>query len=200
MKKVIVFLFLSLLLSCNSGKRKPQGESEFQRKMNTKFKDASTSPLTKSGLRKFKGLTFFPINEKFKVSAKLTKTPNGKVFNFPTTTSETVKYKKYGVIQFSIDEKDFELDIYKDPNPRIDYKNHLFLPFLDETNGKGSYGGGRFIDVLTTDIKEDGTVTIDFNTAYNPYCAYNKLYSCPITPRNNSLAIAIEAGVMDYKK
>ncbi|WP_442265342.1 DUF1684 domain-containing protein [Tenacibaculum sp. ZS6-P6] len=201
MKKIIIFLFVyTLIISCNSGKRIPQGKSEFQREMNAKFKDASTSPLTKSGLKNFKGLDFFPINNKFKVIAQLTKTPEAKTFNFPTTTSRIAKYKKYGIINFSIDGQSFELDIYKDPNPEPDYINHLFLPFLDETNGKGSYGGGRFIDVLTTDIKEDGTVTIDFNTAYNPYCAYSDRYSCPITPRNNSLAIAIEAGVMDYKK
>ena len=75
----------------------------------------------------------------------------------------------------------------------------MFLPFLDETNGKTSYGGGRFIDVLTTDEETDGTITIDFNKAYNPYCAYSDRYSCPITPRNNFIAIEINAGVMTYK-
>jgi len=63
-----------------------------------------------------------------------------------------------------------------------------------------SYGGGRYVDVLTTDEQEGGTITIDFNKAYNPYCAYNKKYSCPITPRNNYMDIAIEAGVMKYEK
>ncbi len=200
MKQLVLFLFLSIIISCNSQKKKPLGDSEFQREMNAKFKDASKSPLTKSGLRKFKGLDFFPINPKFKVTAKLIKTPDAKTFNFPTTTSRIAKYKKYGEVYFSIDGTDFKLDIYKDPNPRIDYKHHLFLPFLDETNGKTSYGGGRFIDVLTTDEQKDGTIIIDFNTAYNPYCAYSDRYSCPITPRNNFLAIAIEAGVMAYEK
>lgn len=201
MNKVILFVLFGLLVSCSSqGKRKPMGNSDFQREMNAKFKDASTSPLTKKGLRNFKGLDFFPINDKFKVIAKLTKTPKAKTFNFPTTTSDIVKYKKYGVISFSIDGKEFELDIFKDPKPKSGYDNYLFLPFLDETNGKTSYAGGRFINVLTTDEQEDGTIVIDFNTAYNPYCAYNDKYSCPITPRNNTLTIAIEAGVKAYKK
>jgi len=201
MKKTIILLLISSLLACNSqGKKKPLGKSDFQREMNAKFKDASTSPLTKKGLKEFKGLDFYPIQEKFKVSAKLTKTPKGKIFNFPTTTSRIAKYKQYGIVNFTIDGKEFTLDIYKDPTPKSAYTNHLFLPFFDETSGKTSYAGGRFIDVLTTDEQKDGTIGIDFNKAYNPYCAYSDRYSCPITPRDNFIAIAIEAGVMAYKK
>ncbi|CAL2105930.1 conserved hypothetical protein [Tenacibaculum sp. 190524A02b] len=197
------FLIVTLLIitSCNSqGKRKLLGETDFQRELNSKFKDASTSPLTKKGLKKFKGLEFFSVNDKFKVLAKLIKTPDAPTFNFPTTTSRVAVYKKYGEIVFEIDEKEFKLDIYKDVNPSDKYKNNLFLPFLDKTNGKTSYGGGRFIDVLTTDEKANGTIEIDFNKAYNPYCAYSDRYSCPITPQNNYVDIAIEAGVKVYKK
>ncbi|CAL2088064.1 DUF1684 domain-containing protein [Tenacibaculum sp. 190524A02b] len=197
------FLIVTLLIitSCNSqGKRKLLGETDFQRELNSKFKDASTSPLTKKGLKKFKGLEFFSVNDKFKVLAKLIKTPDAPTFNFPTTTSRVAVYKKYGEIVFEIDEKEFKLDIYKDVNPSDKYKNNLFLPFLDKTNGKTSYGGGRFIDVLTTDEKANGTIEIDFNKAYNPYCAYSDRYSCPITPQNNYVDIAIEAGVKAYKK
>ena len=71
---------------------------------------------------------------------------------------------------------------------------------FDKTNGKTSYEGGRFIDVLTTDESKAGTIVIDFNKAYNPYCAYSDRYSCPITPRDNYLDIEVEAGVMAYKK
>lgn len=198
---ITLFFFIIIITSCNSqGKKQLTGKSEFQKEMNAKFKDASTSPLTKKGLRKFKGLDFYPIDTTLKVVAKLTKTPDAKTFNFPTTTSRVAKYKKYGIINFVIKDKDYQLDIYKDPKPNLKYKNNLFLPFLDKTNGKTSYGGGRFIDVLTTDEQENGTIIIDFNKAYNPYCAYSDRYSCPITPRNNFLDIEINAGVMKYKK
>lgn len=201
MKKLYTLILLICIVSCNSqGKRKISGDSDFQREMNAKFKDASTSPLTKKGLRKFKGLDFFPINEKFKVVATLTKTPDAPVFNFPTTTKRIAKYNKYGIITFQIDGKDFELDIYKSSTPNPEYDHYLFLPFLDKTNGKTSYAGGRFVEIFTTDEQKDGTIIVDFNKAYNPYCAYSERYSCPITPRNNSLDIAIEAGVMAYKK
>lgn len=200
-KYIILLLLISSLFSCNSqGKREVTGKSSFQKEMNAKFKDASKSPLTKKGLRKFKGLDFFPINNTYKVVAKLTKTPDAPVFNFPTTTSRIVKYKKYGVVSFTINKINLELDIYKDTSPKFGYINHLFLPFLDKTNGKTSYSGGRFIDILTTEEQENGTIIIDFNQAYNPYCAYSDRYSCPITPRNNFLDIEINAGVMRYKK
>lgn len=201
MKKILVLLFVVLLQSCNGQeKRKVLGESEFQREMNAKFKDASESPLTKKGLKKFKGLDFFKIDDKYKVVAKLKKTPNAPIFDFPTTTERVAAYKKYGELSFVIDGKEFELDIFKDEFPSPAYKDYLFLPFLDLTNGKTSYKGGRFVEVLTTDENGDGTITIDFNKSYNPYCAYSDRYSCPITPRDNYLDIEIKAGVMAYKK
>ena len=201
MRKIVLIVFVIAFQSCNSQeKRKNLGNSDFQKEMNSKFKDASKSPLTKKGLKKFKGLDFFTIDTKYKVKAKIVKTPDAPTFNFPTTTNRVAVYKKYGIVSFFIDGKDFELAIYQDENPQEKYKNHLFLPFLDNTNGKTSYQGGRFIDVLTTDENADGTITIDFNKAYNPYCAYSDRYSCPITPRNNYLDFEIKAGVMAYKK
>ena len=201
MKNYIPFLFIFILISCNAQKKKALiGESEFQIEMNTKFKDASKSPLTKKGLKNFKGLDFFPVNEKYKVTAKLTKTPDAPLYKFETTTDRIASYKKYGIVSFAIDNKEFKLDIYQDEHPKEEYKNYLFLPFWDKTNGKTSYSGGRFVEVYTTDEQENGTIIIDFNKAYNPYCAYSNRYSCPITPRNNYLDIEIEAGVMAYKK
>lgn len=200
MKKVAILFLLIVGVSCNSTKKRAlKGETSFQKVMNAKFKDATTSPLTKKGLKNFKGLDFFPVNAKFKVKAKLTKTPDAPIFNFPTTTDRVAMYKKYGNVTFTIDGGTYELAIYKDEFPKEAYKNHLFLPFLDKTNGKTSYEGGRFIDVLTTD-EEDGLIEIDFNEAYNPYCAYSDRYSCPITPRDNYLDLEVKAGVMAYKK
>ena len=201
MRLFIVFVLSVFLLSCNAqGKRTLLGDSEFQREMNASFKDASQSPLTKKGLKSFKGLDFYPIDNKFKVKAKLVKTPDAPTFKFPTTTNRVAVYKKYGEVYFTVDGKDLKLDIYKDVDPPEAYKDHLFLPFLDKTSGNTSYGGGRFIDVLTTDEQQDGTITIDFNKAYNPYCAYSDRYSCPITPRTNFIDIKINAGVMAYKE
>lgn len=202
MRKILLLIFVIVLQSCNGQmKRKVLGDSDFQKEMNSKFKDASKSPLTKKGLKKFKGLDFFALDSKYKIEAKIIKTPDAPTFNFPTTTDRVVVYEKYGVVSFTIDGEDFQLDIYQDENPQEKYKNHLFLPFFDNTNGNTSYEGGRFVDVLTTDENvEKGTITINFNKAYNPYCAYSDRYSCPITPRDNYLDIEIKAGVKAYKK
>ncbi|SEB71296.1 hypothetical protein SAMN04489761_1535 [Tenacibaculum sp. MAR_2009_124] len=201
MKVVFALISMFFFVSCSSqGKKELLGKTDFQKKMNTKFKDASTSPLTKKGLKKFKGLDFFPVDTKYEVKAKLIKTPDALTFNFPTTTNRIAVYKKYGEIHFTIDGTELKLNVYKNELPTIGYENHLFLPFLDKTNGSTSYGGGRFIDVLTTDELSDGSIEIDFNKAYNPYCAYSDRYSCPITPVENSLNIEIKAGVMAYRK
>ncbi|SED66160.1 hypothetical protein SAMN04487765_0643 [Tenacibaculum sp. MAR_2010_89] len=201
MKHFFVFITMITMVSCNSqGKRKQLGKTDFQKSLNSKFKDATTSPLTKKGLKSFTGLDFYPVNETYKVKAKIEKTPDSPTFNFPTTTDRVAVYEKYGVITFTIENKELKLAIYKNKFSTEKYKNHLFLPFLDKTNGTTSYGGGRFIDVLTTDEQKDGTIVIDFNKAYNPYCAYSDRYSCPITPRDNYLDIEIKAGVKAYKK
>ena len=201
MKRIFIIIIIAVIQSCNNdAKRKVVGESLFQREMNADFKDASKSPLTKKDLKNFKGLSFFKIDDKYRVTAKIVKTPDAPTFNFPTTTDRVAIYEKYGVISFTIDKQSFELSIYKDVNPELTYENNLFLPFFDKTNGKISYEGGRFIDVLATDESKAGTIVIDFNKAYNPYCAYSDRYSCPITPRDNYLDIEVEAGVMAYKK
>ena len=201
MRVFLAIILCCFLMSCNSQeKRAPQGKTEFQREMNASFKDASTSPLTKKGLKNFKGLAFFAVDNKYIVKAKLIKTPDAPVFKFPTTTDRVVVYKKYGEVLFTIDNKNLKLAVYKDEQVIKGYENHLFLPFLDNTNGKTSYAGGRFVDVFTTDEQPDGTILIDFNKAYNPYCAYSNRYSCPITPRSNYIDVAIKAGVMKYIK
>jgi uncharacterized protein (DUF1684 family) len=79
------------------------------------------------------------------------------------------------------------------------YKNYLFVPFKDLSSGKETYGGGRYLDFETTAIKED-LVILDFNKAYNPYCAFSSGFSCPIPPKENHLNVRVEAGEKNFKK
>ena len=118
-----------------------------------------------------------------------------------TTTDRLPLYRKYGIASFRLNGKDFQLSLYQ-PQQEItstDHSNLLFLPFNDLSNGKTSYGGGRFIDIETPAVNAK-TVIIDFNKSYNPYCAYNSKYSCPIPPKENDLEIEIPAGVKAYGK
>ncbi|WP_397445382.1 DUF1684 domain-containing protein [Polaribacter sp. R77954] len=201
----ILFLIVSLLLilSCNSQDKRPLvGKTEYQQKLNASYKDASKSPLKKKDLKDFKGLDFFPVDSSFIVTAQLTKTENAPTFKMATTTDRQPLYKEYGVLNFTLKGKALQLTIYQSQDDLRDekYKDYLFLPFTDDTSGNESYGGGRYMDVMTTDINDNQTITLNFNNTYNPYCAYNDKYSCPLTPRKNHLDIEIKAGVKAFTK
>lgn len=203
MKNVLSFLFIFLLISCNSnGKRQLLGETEYQQKLNASYKDATTSPLKKKDLKNFNGLDFFAVDSSFIVTANLTRIENAPVFEMATTTDRKPLYKEYGLLSFNINGQDLELTIYQSQDDLRDekYKDYLFLPFTDNTSGNESYGGGRYMDVMITDIKDDNTIELNFNNTYNPYCAYNDDYSCPLTPRKNHLDIEIKAGIKAFKK
>lgn len=170
-----------------------------QIELNEEFSNIETTILDPEDFKNFHGLEFYPIDEKFIVKAKFIRTPNEKPFLMPTTTDRLPEYVKYGEAHFNMEGKDFVLNLFKSVAPSKDpqYKDYLFLPFTDLTCGDGSYGGGRFLDQW---IPEGDTIVIDFNKAYNPYCAYSARFSCPIPPKENDLLIRIEAGVKDFGK
>ena len=110
-------------------------------------------------------------------------------------------FLRYGKLRFVINQKVQELTIFqsKDLMNNPVYKDYLFIPFTDSTSGKDTYGSGRYIDLQTGDIK-NGLVVLDFNKAYNPYCAYSDNYNCPIPPKENALKVAIRAGEKVFGK
>ena len=167
-------------------------------KLNSEFADPKESPLTEEDRQKFTALDFFPIDLKFRVEAKFIRTPNQKPFKMATTTARLPVYEKYGEIHFMIDSQQFMLEVYQNHQLREteEYKDYLFLPFTDLTNGEESYGGGRYLEMS---IPAGDSIIVDFNKAYNPYCAYNKKYSCPLVPRQNRVKTRILAGVKAYK-
>ncbi|GGD07121.1 DUF1684 domain-containing protein [Hyunsoonleella pacifica] len=183
--------------SCAHKKRPIRGETTFQKELNAFYKDASTSPLKKKDLKKFEGLDFFKYDSSYVVEAKLKRTPNSKWFNMKTTTQRVSEERIYGILYFELKGKQYQLNLYQSKEALEEGDDYLFLPFLDETNGKDSYGGGRYIDA---NIPKGNTMIIDFNSAYNPYCAYNDRYSCPIVPRVNYLKTRVEAGVKAFDK
>lgn len=203
MRNIAFIFILSLYISCNSNDKRPiMGETEYQQKLNASFKDATTSPLKKKDLKNFKGLDFFPVDSTFIVVSTFTKTENSPIFKMPTNTGREPFYKEYGILDFTINGESFQLTLYQDQDETLneEYKNDLFLPFTDETSGNETYGAGRYINLKTSDINVDGTFILNFNNSYNPYCAYNEKFSCPLTPRKNHLNIEIKAGVQSFKK
>ena len=199
MKIRILAICLILLSSCERKKVPVTYETPFQKKINDEFKDASKSPLKPKDLKDFKGLDFFKYDESFKVMASLERTPDSQWFNMKTNTNRLSKERVYGILSFNLEGVAYRLNVYQgEENLQTEgFEDYLFLPFLDLTNGESTYAGGRYIDLR---IPEGDSLEIDFNSAYNPLCAYNELFSCPIVPRQNLLNTEITAGVKDFKK
>ena len=196
---ILIFSLLIATVLSAQGKKKITEASKFQNKLNKEYSSIEDSPLTKEELETFTNLDFFPIDTNFMVLADLKFHKDSKPFKMATTTDRLPVYKLYATASFTIKGKAFQLEIYQNEKLTLspDYEDHLFLPFTDNTNGEGSYGGGRYIDLNTP---EGDQIIIDFNQAYNPYCAYNHKYSCPIPPEVNHLDTEIKAGVMAYNK
>lgn len=171
--------------------------AQFQGKLNSEYADVKTSPLTAQDLATFKSLDFYPANETFFVTAKFIRTKKEKPFEMQTSTDRKPLYVKYGEAHFQINGKDLKLNIYRNIalSEKKEYRDYLFLPFSDLTSGKESYIGGKYIDLK---IPKGDKMVIDFNTSYNPYCAYNHKYSCPKVPLENDLDIEVKAGVKKF--
>ena len=144
---------------------------------------------------RFQGLKYFEPDMKYRVSAKLTTISKGNVITLTTNDGLEKKYLEYGYAHFSLDGIKNKLLILEvmDAGP---YRGTLFLAFADATSANETYGAGRYLDIKK--VPGSSSVLLDFNKAYNPYCAYFSHYSCPFPPRENILQVAIRAGEMNY--
>jgi hypothetical protein len=176
-----------------------ESANAYQQQLNKEYADPKESPLTKQDIKTFTALDFYPVDMDYCVEAKLVRTPHEKPFIMPTTGNYRPRYVKFGELYFILYGKECRLDVFQnlDLAKLEEYKDNLLLPFTDLTSGNGSYGGGRYIDLKQ---QADDIIVVDFNKSYNPYCAYNPAYSCPIPPPQNDLPVEIRAGVKEYKK
>ena len=202
MKHLSSFTLLTLLLVISSlafGQNVIEENRAWRKNQNAEFGDSLTSPLKHEDRLTFDSLAFYPINESFYVHALITLTPDSVPFKMKTSTDRLADYRQWGIAHFEIESEKFNLPVYQ--NLRLlkipEYKNYLFIPFTDLTNGEATYGAGRYVEAK---IPDGDTLIIDFNKAYNPYCAYNDRYSCPIPPVANHLEIEVKAGELIFKK
>lgn len=160
------------------------------------FKESEDSPLTDEQKLVFETLSYFPIAEKYKVSADFHKNSREQIVKINITDGSQREYFVFGNAHFHLEGKELDVTVYQPVKAESDY---LFIPFYDATSADLTYGGGRYVEPV---ILEDGSMQIDFNLAYNPYCAYNHKYRCPIPPQENSLDVAILAGekIPDFVK
>ena len=149
-----------------------------------------------------KNLRFFEVDPAYRVTARFEMKDSSSWFLMPTSGPMKKLYRVYGVVYFTINNTAAHLNIYQSQGllESAEYKDYLFLPFTDASTGKETYQGGRYIDLKIEDIKGN-QVVIDFNKAYNPYCAYiSGRYNCPIPPKENNLSMPINAGEKAYAK
>lgn len=171
-----------------------------RKEIHKKFKNPKESPF-RDKAREYKRLDYFPANLAYRVKARFERIKRGKIFHIKTSNPKRdKKFVPYAKLYFSLQGKELSLTVYRNLElPAIGkYKNHLFLPFMDLSNGESTYGGGRYLDLEIPDGEE---MILDFNKSYNPYCAYRSDgWSCPIPPQENFLEIEVAAGVKAYRK
>ena len=198
-----IFLFL---VCCKKGKQYLDEKEEglvteslrdayyYQADLNRQFSDPSESPLLGKDLKRFEELSFFALNEEFRIEAHLRRSPDSTPFWMPTTTGRRSRERVYGILTFELAGQALQLEVYQEVDSLNQpvLEDHLFLPFTDLTNGESTYPGGRYLDLK---IPDSNTLILDFNKAYNPYCAYNSKYSCPLVPGQNRLGVEVKAGV-----
>lgn len=202
MKKSILLIIISL--SSILGYAQAKGSfrervSKFQSELNEEFRNPKESPLDSLSLIHFSELEFFPPDSSFCFQATLERTPDEKPFMMKKSKNKEAPYVKYGIISFSYQQVTYRLPVYKNLVlcEKEGFQDYLFLPFTDPTNGISTYGGGRYIDLREPRGNE---ILLDFNLAYNPYCAYSHRYSCPVPPKENDLPFEVKAGVKAFNE
>lgn len=144
---------------------------------------------------------FFPINSDYNINCSFEKINDSIGFTMNTSAGTLQHYLKYGMLRFYISGTACSLFVYRSSTlmKNEKYKDYLFVPFTDITTGDESYGSGRYLEFYIPEIKEN-SLQLDFNKAYNPYCAYASGYHCPLPPKENNLPVAIRAGEMVFGK
>jgi len=161
----------------------------FRKEKDEFFANHPQSPLTHEQKHGFKGLNYFPENPDLKLEVKVEEFEKKEQITMQTSTGDVLTYDRFGRFHFIVDGQPAELTLYSSDG-------EFFLPFADALAGKETYGAGRYMEPHPLG---KGMFLIDFNYAYNPYCAYNAHWSCPVTPAENRLKVPIRAGEKTFE-
>lgn len=197
---IVVIVALVIITMFNSFQGSDDQEAyveEIQQEREDKdhfMRTSKDSPIDEHDRKNFKGLNYFPPDSKYRIAATLTPVKDKHAIVLFTNGGEEEHYLPYAYADFDLGNQSNKLLILE----IMDGENRgtLFLAFGDETSARETYGAGRYLDVKK--VPGSSTITLDFNKAYNPYCAYNDGYSCPMPPTENLLRIPIRAGEKTY--
>ena len=171
------------------GMRKLSELESFRAAKNEFYAEDDRAPLTPEQQRGFKGLAYFPENKALIIEARIDRQVQPGIVRMETTKGEQQEYRRYGLVRFEVEGRPAQVTLYA-----TEGSHNPFLPFRDATSGKETYGAGRYLDLHV----HGDEVLIDFNYAYNPNCAYNPDWSCPLPPAENWLQVPIRAGEMTF--
>lgn len=161
---------------------------------NDAFRRANDSPLETAEREKFDSLKYYAPNKDYRFEAQLEPFPQRDTVQLPLTTGGADRYLRWGRASFILNQQEYKLTLYRKADGQ---DSTLFVPFTDRTNGRSTYGGGRYLDTPLP-APDDPKILLDFNAAYNPYCAYSAAYACPVPPADNRLAVEIPVGEKTY--
>ena len=162
---------------------------EFRKLKDMFFKSDPDSPLSVEQKSAFQGLRYYQENPALRFESEVETFDEHKHVHMQTGTGEIEEYVKYGKVRFEVDGVPTELTVYRTED------GSAFVPFADATSGKKTYGAGRYLELEPLGRNQ---FEVDFNLAYNPWCAYSLEYSCPIPPEENRLSVSIRAGEKDF--
>ncbi len=197
MRYIAWLLLITLAYSAN-GQTYADSIAQFRSKYTA---DLLADPRAPVKPAQVKYLSFYKPDHSYCVWADFTATPGSKPFLIQTHSGKQKPFREYGTLDFTVNDTKLTLHVYQSIDLIKDeaHKDELFIPFNDETNYETTFAGGRYIDLVVSDISGN-KVLLDFNKCYNPYCAYADGYSCPIPPKENYLHTRIEAGERTFQQ
>lgn len=193
-----LIILTAVIYAMSGGESPEQYRERIEKERDRQFKFLkynADSPLSEEQKNALDSLDFYPIDPSYNVRARLVPVEEKVMIQIPMTDGTLERYIKHSFAEFELQGSTHRLLLLQaadEPDPR-----NYFLAFADDTSGKETYGGGRFLDV-----RRDGqnSITIDFNLVYNPYCTYNPDFACPIPPKENLLKIPVRAGEKNYRE
>ena len=199
MKNSLILYILLIVVSCSPGVSDGYYQKFYQDRSEKLIGLVSGErvPLTPE---KLTAISYYDYNEDFRVVAQFYISDEKEIIEMPTYSGQIKEFVDLGVLKFKVNGEQSELHVFQNVKLATHpvYKNYYFLPFRDLTTGAETYGGGRYIDMKKSDF-EQGKVILDFNAAYNPWCAYSDGFNCPIPPESNDLPVAIYAGEKQFQ-
>jgi uncharacterized protein len=191
---IVIIVIYSLMGITGASEEQYIAEIETHRtEYNAFLRSGGQSPIKDAAQKKdFDGLNYFEIRPEYRINASFEKAETVQYIELELSNNEKRRYQKKGYAVFTLRGQNQKLLVLQSMSPEDD---ELFIPFYDETSAFITYGGGRYVH---PEILPNGKIEIDFNKAYNPYCAYNHEYVCPLPPTENKITVKVEAGEKKY--